>query len=145
KQLLKSHYLAAVAAAAGLGLAVIGLARAFPEAFLWILGPKYATLRFEVFLVMISSSMGLVGGIMASINGARRFVFHWDNMTRNIATLIIQIAFIWKADLSSVTSVLWFGIISSLPSLIMQTVVAFYGCARGPRRIAGLGDSLDQA
>jgi len=145
KQLLKSHYFGAVAAAAGFGLALVGLARVFPGAFLWILGPKYAGLRFEVIQVMLSSAMGLVGGLMASINGARRFVYHWDNMTRNVATLIIQVLFIWKADLSSVRSVLWFGIFTGLPSLIMQTVVAFYGCARGPRRISGLDDSLEEA
>ena len=145
KQLLKSHYFAAVAAAGGFGLAVVGLARLFPGAYLWILGPKYATLRYEVFLVMISSSMGLVGGVMACINGARRFVYHWDNMIRNIVTLIIQVAFIWKADLSSVKSVLWFGIFTGLPSLIMQTVVAFYGCTRGPRRIVGLDDLAEHS
>jgi len=140
KPQLKSHYFGSVAAAAGFGFVVVGLARLFPGAFLWILGPKYAALRYEVFLAMISSSMGLVGGVMASINGARRFVYHWDNMTRNIATLVIQIVFIWKADLSSVRNVLWFGIASALPSLSMQALVAVYGITRGPRRIVGLDD-----
>jgi O-antigen/teichoic acid export membrane protein len=142
---LKRQYFGAVAAAAVFALFMIALARFFPQVFLWILGPKYAGLRFEVFLVMISSSMSMVGGIMANINGARRFVFHWDNMTRNISTLAIQILFIWKVDLSSVRNVLWFSIATLTPSLIMQTVVAFYGCARGPRRIVGLDDSLEEA
>jgi hypothetical protein len=145
KEQLKSHSFGAVAAAGAFGLALIGSARLFPDAFLWILGPKYAGLRYEVFLMMISSSMALVGGLIASINGARRFVYHWDNMTRNILTLIVQVMFIWKADLSSVRSVLWFGIITGLPSLAMQTAVAVYGMVRGPRRIAGLDDPLEQA
>jgi hypothetical protein len=138
KQRLKSHYFAAVAAATCFGLAVVALARLFPAAFLWILGPKYAQLRFEVMLVMITGSMGLVGGIMATINGARRFVYYWDNVTRNILTLLVQIVFIWKADLSNVRTVLWFGVASGLPSLLLQALVALYGFARGPRRIAGL-------
>jgi hypothetical protein len=145
KQQLKSHYFGAVAGAAGFGLLMVGLARVFPGAFLWILGPKYAGLRYEVFLVMIASSMGLVGGVMATINGARRFVYHWDNMTRNILTLIVQALFIWKADLSDVRTVLVFGIVTGLPSLVLQTVVTFYGFARGPRRIVGLDDSLEEA
>ena len=138
KERLKSHYFGAVAAATCFGLAVIALARIFPGAFLWILGPKYAQLRFEVMLVMITGSMGLVGGIMATINGARRFVYYWDNIARNILTLLVQIVFIWKADLSNVRTVLWFGVASGLPSLLLQVLVAVYGFARGPRRIPGL-------
>jgi len=144
RRVLKSHYLGTVAAASGLGLLIVGLAHVFPGAFLWILGPKYAGLRYEVFLMMVASSMGLVGGVMATMNGARRFVYHWDNVTRNILTLILQIVFIWKADLSSVRSVLWFGILTGLPSLVMQGIVAVYGMSRGPRRIAGL-DELNQS
>jgi len=140
RQQLRSHYLGAVAAAGGFGLLMVGLARFFPEALLWILGPKYATLRFEVFQVMVSGAVGFVGGVMATINGARRFVYHWDNMTRNILTLMVQIVFIWKADLSSVRTVLWFGIFSTVPSLVMQFLVSIYGMTRGPRRIAGIDD-----
>jgi hypothetical protein len=87
---------------------------------------------------MITGSMGLVGGIMATINGARRFVYYWDNIARNILTLLVQIVFIWKADLSNVRTVLWFGVASGLPSLLLQVLVAVYGFARGPRRIPGL-------
>jgi hypothetical protein len=140
---LKNHYLAAVSVATAFGFAMIGLAHVFPEVFLWILGPKYAGLRSEVQLVIITGSMGFVGGIMAAINGSRRFVYYWDNMARNILTLIVQIAYIWRVDLSTVQAVLWFGIISGLPSLVLQGAVAFYGGIHGPRRIAGL-DNLQQ-
>ncbi len=138
KKRLKSHYFGAVTAATCFGLAVVAMARLFPGAFLWILGPKYAQLRFEVLLVMITGSMGLVGGIMATINGARRFVYYWDNVARNFLTLLVQVVFIWKADLSDVRTVLWFGVASGLPSLLLQALVAVYGFARGPRRIPGL-------
>ncbi len=145
KAQLKGHFAGAVAVAIGFGLFMIGLAYAFPGAFLWILGPKYADLRSEVVLVITSGSIGLLGGLMASINGSRRFVFYWDNMARNILTPIVQAIFIWRVDLSSVRNVLWFGIASSIPSLLMHVIVAFYGVIRGPRRIAGLGDSMEQA
>jgi len=138
KEQVKIHYLGAVAAAGGFGLAMVGLARFFPGPFLWILGPKYASLRFELFQVMIAGAMGFVGGVMASINGARRFVYHWDNISRNLFTLAIQVVFIWKVDLSSVQAVLWFSIASAIPSLISQALVAVYGLRRGPRRIVGL-------
>ena len=144
RQQLKSHYFAAVAVAGGFGLLVVGLSRVFPEALLWILGTKYAGLRFEVFQVMIGSSIGFVCGVMNSINVARRFNYHWDYTTRNIVTLIIQIIFIWKADLSSVRNVLWLSIFSGVPSLMLFVIAAVYGCVRGPRRIPG-ADGLNEA
>jgi hypothetical protein len=67
-------------------------------------------------------------------------VYYWDNIARNTLTLLVQIIFIWKADLSSVRSVLWFGIASGLPSLVIHTLVVFYGFARGPRKIVGLDE-----
>jgi hypothetical protein len=140
RQRLKSHYLAAVAAASCFGLGMVGLARVCPGLFLWVLGPKYANLRYEVLLVMITGAIGLVSGVMATINGSRRFVYYWDNIARNTLTLLVQIIFIWKADLSSVRSVLWFGIASGLPSLVIHTLVVFYGFARGPRKIVGLDE-----
>jgi len=140
RQRLKSHYLAAVAAASCFGLGMVGLARVCPGLFLWVLGPKYANLGYEVLLVMITGAIGLVSGVMATINGSRRFVYYWDNIARNTLTLLVQIIFIWKADLSSVRSVLWFGIASGLPSLVIHTLVVFYGFARGPRKIVGLDE-----
>jgi hypothetical protein len=142
---LRSHYFGTVAAATGFSLVIIALARLFPQVFLWILGPKYAGLRFEVFLAIIAGAMGTVGGLMATINGSRRFVYHWDNITRNLSTLALQIIFIWKVDLSSVRNVLWFSIATLVPSLIMQTVVAIYGITRGPRRIAGLDHLVESS
>ena len=109
REKLKRYYLGAVAAAAGFGLFTIASAGSFPKLSRHP-GPKYTGLRFEVFLVMISSSMGMVGGIISNINCARRFVYHWDNITRNLTTLAVQVIFIWKVDLSSVRNVLCFGI-----------------------------------
>ncbi len=145
KARLKRHYLGAIAAVGGFGLLLVEFAHSFPGAFLWILGPKYAGLRSEVVLVIISGALGLLGGVMVSFNGARRFVYYWDNMARNILTPIVQIIFIWKMDLSSVRNVLLFGIVSGLPSLLIHTIVSVYGFAHGPRRIAGLDDSLERA
>jgi len=138
KKQLRSHYLGAVAAAGGFGLSMVALARTYPGAFLWILGPKYIGLRGEVLLVIISGSMGLVGGVMASINGARRFVYHWENLARNCIGLLVQIAFIWKADLSSVRNVLILPIAVSLVSFAGATAAALYGLAYGPRSIDGV-------
>jgi O-antigen/teichoic acid export membrane protein len=140
---LKSHYLGALAAVGAVGLSVVTLAHVFPELFLWVLGPKYAGFRFEVQLVMISGAIGLMGGFMASVNGSRRFNFYWHNITTIVLTVIVQCCFLWKTDLSTVRAVLWLSVATATVSLFTNTLCAFYGFARGPRRIKGLDYSTE--
>ena len=143
KKELKSHYLMAMAGACVCGAGIVAIARVWPGLFLWVLGPKYAGLRNEVVLVILSGAIGLVGGIMASINGSRRFTFYSFVLADIFMTFILQAVFIWKMDLSTVRAVLWFGIVSSLPSFATGILAAFYGFARGGRRVAGIDYSLE--
>jgi O-antigen/teichoic acid export membrane protein len=144
KKDLKSHYLMAMTVASVCGAGVVALSYLWPGLFLWVLGPKYAGLRSEVMLVMLSGAIGLAGGLMAAINGSRRFTYYSFVLTDNILTLILQVIYIWKVDLSTVKAVLWFGIVSSLPTFAIGILTAFYGFARGGRRIAGIDYSLKQ-
>lgn len=143
KKDLKSHYLMAMAGASACGAGIVAVALVWPELFLWVLGPKYAGLRTEVVLVMVLGAIGLAGGVMASINNARRFIYYSFVLTDNILTLILQVLFIWKVDLSTVKSVLWFGIASSLPTFAIGILTTLYGFARGGRRVAGIDYSLE--
>jgi O-antigen/teichoic acid export membrane protein len=143
KKDLKSHYLMAMAGASVCGAGIVAMARAWPGLFLWVLGPKYAGLRTEVVLVMLLGAIGLVGGVMASINNSRRFIYYSFVLADNIVTLILQVLFIWKVDLSTVKAVLWFGIASSLPTFAIGILTAIYGFARGGRRVAGIDYSLE--
>lgn len=144
KAQLKVNYLIAAMAAGCLGFGAVALARIFPGLFLWVLGPKYASLRVEVVLVMLIGAMGFVGGLISSINNSRRFIYYSFVLTDNILTLLVQAVFIWKVDLSTVKAVLWFGVASSLPTFIIGILTAFYGLARGGRRIVGIDYPLEQ-
>ena len=136
KMHLKSHYLLALAGVILFGACMVGLAQALPGLFLWILGPRYAGLRAEVVLVIASGAVGLLGALMSSINGSRRFVYYSFVLADNILTLILQALYIWKVDLSTVKAVLWFNIVSMIPTLLIGVLTTFYGFARGGRRIA---------
>lgn len=135
KEHLKSHYLTAVAGAGACGAGMVALARVFPGLFLWVLGPKYAGLRTEVVLIILSGAIGLFGGVMATINGSRRFIYYSLVLTDIILTLILQVLYIWKVDLSTVKAVLWFNIFTMFPTLAVGVITAFYGFARGGRKI----------
>ena len=135
---LKSTYLATVALAAVLCLSLVGLARAFPGLFLWVLGPKYRTLRFEVMLVIAAGAIRHVSGLMWVIHSARRFVYWWNNLMTIALTILVQVVFLWKMDLGTVRSVLLFNIAAASAALFVNILCGFYGFWRGPRNIEGV-------
>lgn len=81
----------------------------FPEPFLWILGPHYQNLGYELFLVFISSLIGLLAGTIFSLNAAKGWIKYtpiWE-IPINIGTLIIGL---YIFDVSTLKGVLWLSI-----------------------------------
>jgi O-antigen/teichoic acid export membrane protein len=141
---LRANYLIAVSLAAAFGLGMVILARVFPALFLWVLGSKYAGYRTEVVLVMVSGAVAILTGLLSSMNGSRRFVFYSMNLSSDALTILLQVFLVWKMDLSTVRSVLWFNIFSGLPALAAAALAALMGFACGGRKIAGIDYSLEQ-
>jgi hypothetical protein len=140
---LKAHYLIAVAITAGGALSIVALAALFPQLFLWVLGPRYANLQFELLLVISNGAIGLISGVVYTINNSRRFVYWWQNITTISLTIVVQSLYLWKGDLHTVRSVLWFGIAATSVSCSVQIASAFYGFLHGPRRIVGIDQHVE--
>jgi O-antigen/teichoic acid export membrane protein len=134
---LKANYLGAVAAIAAVCAAVVALGWAFPQLFLWVLGPKYAGLNYEVLLILIGSSIRYLSGTMWVIHSSRRFVYWWNNLSVITLTLLVQVVFLFQGHLGTVRSALMFNIVSAAASLVVNILCGFYGFIRGPRTMAG--------
>ena len=132
---LKRTYLATVALVTVFAGAFTALAFLFPQVFLWILGPHYSQLRVEVGLVVLGSGIRFIGGFMWVIHSARRFVYWWNNLANIICTILVQAAFLWKFELSSVSSVLIFNIASAVVALLIVIACGIYGFWRGPQKM----------
>jgi len=132
---LKRTYLAAAGIVVACSAAYAGLAFAFPEAFLWVLGPKYSQLRLEVSLVILGSAMHYVAGVMWAIHSSRRFVYWWSNVAQIVLTLLVQAVLIWRMDLSTVRNVLLFNIISGIVTMLVTAAVGVYGFTYGPQKL----------
>ena len=141
---LKRTYVLAVTSIALCAAAFSGLAFLFPEAFLWILGPHYSQLRVEVGLVILASAIRYVSGFMWVVHSARRFVYWWNNLSNIALTLLVQAAFLWKFDLSTVRNVLILSIASAVVSLAVAIACGIYGFWRGPQRMER-AESLESA
>ena len=88
--------------------------------------------------MIFAGAVRLVSGILTTVNQARRFVFYWNSAVTIILTLLVQGLFLWNIDLTTVRSVLWFGVASALVSLLVNIVCTLYGFAHGPRKLTGL-------
>ncbi len=135
---LKRSYLGVLAVEGAISTFVICIAGCFPGLFLWVLGPKYSNLHFEVLLVIASSSISYLHGVMWCIHSARRFVYWWNNIAIIVLTLAVEIFFIWRVDLSTVRAVLTLNLTMAAVSLPVSIVTGIYGFMRGPRGSANM-------
>jgi len=130
---LKANYLGVLAVEGALCLLITGVAAFFPGVFLWILGPRYAGLRFEVLLVIAGRSLGYMSGVLWIIHSARRFVYWWNGMMTIVLTLLVQVVFIWKVDLSTVRAVLILSLATTVAGLFVNILTGVHGFTQGSR------------
>jgi hypothetical protein len=110
----------------------------FPHIFLWVLGPKYSTLHYEVGLQVLSSSLSFVSGFLWVVHSSRRFVYWWNTVANITLTVLVEAVVIWKVDLSTVSHVLILNIATSTASLLVCISCGVYGFWRGPQKMAGV-------
>jgi hypothetical protein len=134
---LKSSYIGALSIA-GCGCLLITLiATSTPNLFLWVLGPHYGGLQQEVKISIAAGAVSCLSGVVWCINAARRFVYWWINILSIVLILVVQILFIYKADLSLVKSVLLLNLATNATSLLVNILSAIYGFQKGPREVEG--------
>jgi hypothetical protein len=105
----------------------------FPQSLLWVLGPQYSNLRFEVQLAVAASAVSFFSSVMWCIHTARKFVYWWNVGLSIGLTLVVQALFIAKIDMSTVRGVLWLTIATNVASLFINVLSGAYGFIKGPR------------
>lgn len=98
-------------------------ALAFPTPLLWILGPQYANLEHELFLVTLNAGMMSIGFLAWGLNSVRAWVIPpWINITIMYGTQVLLMAAI---GFNTMDKVLWIGIFWSLGSIASSVVATF--------------------
>ncbi len=122
---LRTLYLEIIGAVLGFCLLVIIAAALFPEQFLFVLGNKYAHLHRELLLMVGASVLAALTGTFWSLNASKAWIAgSWLYIP---LTLLTQIALIPFTDFASVTSVLVFNLLSSLPNLLLNLALGIRG------------------
>jgi O-antigen/teichoic acid export membrane protein len=135
KARLLHTYLSVLALTGVLCAAVTAAACWFPQLFLWILGPKYSGLHYEVMLVIASSSISYFTNVLWVIHSARRFIYWWNNILNIVLTIVVQLVFILRADLTTVRSVVLLNLATVVTALVTNLLSGAFGFTRGPRDV----------
>lgn len=118
-------YFAIVGGVVAFSAVVLACAAIVPEAFLFVLGNKYAHLQRELlFLVGVAVISALTGTFWA-LNASKAWIAGaWLYVP---LTLVTQIALIPFMDFSTVTGVLVFNLFSALPNLFLNMAMSYHG------------------
>jgi hypothetical protein len=122
---LRRRYFQIVGAFCLFGLSLVALAGLFPDQLLWVLGSKYSHLRNELFLMMIMTAFNSVVAAMWSLNSSKAWIKRsWLNIPSVIFTQIFLLLFL---DISTLSGVLWFGVLSLIPTFLLNCMLTFRG------------------
>jgi len=106
------------------GLVLAGAAF-FPQEFLFVLGNRYSHLHRELLLMVGVAVISAIGGTLWMLNASKAWVTGaWLYIPLTLATQIALIPFI---DLSSVSGVMIFNLISGVPSLLLNLALSYRG------------------
>jgi O-antigen/teichoic acid export membrane protein len=122
---LRWLYAAIAGGVVAFSLAVLFAAEFFPREFLFILGNKYAHLHRELLLMVGGAVAGALTGTFWALNASKAWITGaWLYIP---LTLVTQIALIPYTDFSSVSGVLIFNLLSSIPNLLLNIGLSYRG------------------
>jgi len=110
---------------------IVGIAIAFQNEALWLLGASYKGLSYELTLAISGSAIALLGGVAYSLGAARGWVV--SPLVSIGGTLTVQVALISTMDLSTAAGVLLFALLVSSVPLAIHTVYNLLRCLQESR------------
>lgn len=123
--LLLRRYGQIVLANAVIGLTLTAVAAVYPQPLLWLLGTGYTHLKFELVLIAFSATLSLVSQAMWSLNAVRGWTeYLWVEIPVRI---LWQILLLCLLDISTVTGVLHFMILTALSPILVTGILALQG------------------
>lgn len=115
-------FLAAIAAG------LLAVAAFFPEGFLFVIGPRYSGLHYELLLTVAGAGLTLLGGYAVAVNLARSW-----NRWQGVAVagqVVVQGALVVLVPLATTAGVLTFNLLSAAFGLTTQVVINLLGFSR---------------
>ena len=109
-----------------ISLIILLLVYLFPNQILWVLGPKYQNLSYELFLVFLTGSLNLLLGTVYAINLTKGWIKYTPTYEIPIDVITLLIGII-VFDVSNLTGVLYLALLSSSTNLILHLFNSRFG------------------
>jgi hypothetical protein len=100
-------------------LAMVLTVAAFPEHVLWVLGPRYASLRQELLIAVVAGALALQAACTYMLSAARGIVINPILMIP--VAIALQVLLTAVLPVSTTAGVLWLGLLVSLFTWLMQS------------------------
>ena len=118
-------YAAIVGGVAAFSVVVLLAAAFFPAQFLFVLGSKYAHLDRELLLMVAGTVANVLVGTLWLMNASKAWIKgSWLYIPTTLATQITLIPF---TDFTSVTGILIFNLLSTIPNLLVNVGLSYFG------------------
>jgi O-antigen/teichoic acid export membrane protein len=98
-----------------------------PGLFLFLLGPKYFHLENILSMTILSSCVTYVGGVIWTMNSARKWIFWWSSVLYIVSILCCQIIAIMYFDLSKTSGVILLSLLTAIIILMVQISISVTG------------------
>ncbi len=122
---LRRLYAGIVAGVIAFSAVILLSATLFPAQFLFVLGNKYAHLHRELLLMVAGTVVNVITGTLWVLNAAKAWVRgSWLNIPLTIAA---EIALIPYTDFSSVSGLLIFSLLATVPNLLLNVILSARG------------------
>jgi hypothetical protein len=117
---LRTLYVGIVAGYAAAAMMPVLLTWLLPQPFLWLLGPQYAQLSYELMLVALNAGLASINGATWGLNTSRAWIIPgWGLVPAGLA---IQFSLMLMVGVSTVEEVLLIGILSSVAGIVINIV-----------------------
>jgi O-antigen/teichoic acid export membrane protein len=124
-KLLLKRYLQIITFYVFFSLTIITISIIIREKIIILLGNKYVNLLNELILMIFSTNLSFLVGLLWSLNLSKGWIQKaWLYIPTTIITQILLLLFL---DISTVKGVIVFGIMSTIPSLIVNLYMNFKG------------------
>jgi O-antigen/teichoic acid export membrane protein len=105
----------------------------FPQPLLWLLGSKYQNLEVEVGWVVAGACISYVGGVIFTMNSARKWIYWWVSFTYITTLLATQLVCLATIDLTTTMGVIYFSVISAISIVFVHIANSVFGFTHGSK------------
>ncbi len=109
------------------------LAFAFPNPFVWVIGPKYKHLSPIVGWVVLTGCFNYAANLIWIMNRARRWVFWRGTIVEIGAMLTVDVCFVVFAGVRDTRHAILFTLASSISAVCTHSYIGIYGFHKGER------------